>query len=308
MGLRPVHTEAIINEAFSPLNMRSDGSISFIRNFLKSALPALMPHKEVIMQSPGFFRSNALNRFRMRILRNVLFTAVAMLFLAMVCAALGGEFWEKTDYRKWSQDECNKMLEDSPWSKALVLQKVGIRDSTDKFASNSGQPYIKYQFQLRCALPVRQAIVRQSQFAQGYDGFSPELRQKFDKNAESFINMDFSNVVIVYVIYSANSQPKILEVTRYWQSKTTELLKNSVYLRGSKGERTSLIRYVPPEGGNQEFQFLFPRRIDDKPIIGSQDKSIQLEFEYPVVDAMGNGRGYMEFKTDKMVFDGKVAY
>jgi hypothetical protein len=260
------------------------------------------------MQSSRFSISNASNEFRLRLFRNVLSIVLPMLFLAAVCAAPGGEFWEKNAYRQWSQNECGKILEDSPWSKALTLLKVGIMDNINKSSSNSQQPYIKYQFQLRCALPVRQAMVRQMQFDQKYDSFSPELRQEFDKKAESFLTMDFSNVVIVYVTYTANSQPNALEVTRYWQSKTTELLKNSVYLRGSKSEKTPIVRFVPPQSGQQEFQFLFPRRIDGMPIIGPQDKFIRLEFEYPVVDGIGDGRGYMEFKTEKLVFSGNLAY
>jgi hypothetical protein len=110
------------------------------------------------------------------------------------------------------------------------------------------------------------------------------------------------------VTYSANSQPNTLEVTRYWQSQTTELLKNSVYLRGSKSDKVPIIRFVPPPSGQQEFQFLFPRQIDGKPIIGPQDKFIRLEFEYPVIDGIGDGKGYMEFKTEKMVIAGSFAY
>jgi hypothetical protein len=260
------------------------------------------------MQSSRFSTGNVSNEFRRRLLRNILSIALPVLFFAAVCSALGDEFWEKNDYLRWSQKECSKILEDSPWSKALTLLKVGIMDNINKSSSNSQQPYIKYQFQLRCALPVRQAMVRQMQFDQKYDSFSPELRQEFDKKAVSFLTMDFSNVVIVYVTYSTNSQLNALEVTRYWQSQTTELLKNSVYLRGAKSEKTPIIRFVPPQSGQQEFQFLFPRQIDGKPIVGSQDKFIRLEFEYPVVDGIGDGRGYMEFKTEKMVFAGNLAY
>jgi hypothetical protein len=260
------------------------------------------------MQPSRFSINNASNQFRRRLFRNILFIALPALFLVSICAAIGGEFWEKNDYRQWSQKECSKILEDSPWSKTLTLLKVGIMDNINKSSGNSQQPYIKYQFQFRCAAPVRQAIIRQMQFAQQYDSFSQELRQEFDKKAESFLTMDFSNAVIVYVTYSANSQLNALELTRYWQSKTTELLKNSVYLRGSKSDKTPIIRFVPPQSGQQEFQFLFPRQINGKQIMNPQDKFIRLEFEYPVIDGIGDGRGYMEFKTEKMVVAGNLAY
>jgi hypothetical protein len=285
-------------------------ALYLLLSFLDSAIPASNMYcaRRYQMQSSQFSTGNASNEFRRRLFQDILSIALPVLFLAAVCAASGGEFWEKNNYRKWSQKECNKMLEDSPWSKALTLSKVGIMDRLDKSGTSSQQPYIKYQFQFRCVSPVRQAIVRQMQFAQKYDSFTPELRQEFDKKAESFLTMDFSKSVIVYVAYSANSQPNALEVTRYWQSKTTELLKNSVYLRGSQSEKTPINLFVPPQSGEQEFQFRFPRQIEGKPIISPQDKFIRLEFEYPVVDGMGDGRGYMEFKTEKMVLSGSLAY
>ena len=39
-----------------------------------------------------------------------------------------------------------------------------------------------------------------------------------------------------------------------------------------------------------------------------QDKSLQLNFAYPVIGNMGDGKGYLEFKVDKKIFDGAVAY
>jgi hypothetical protein len=298
-----------VNKATFHLCSQADSSIYFICSF-DSAIPAANMHcaRRHKMQSSRFSIGSFSSEFQRRLLRHTLSITLLVLFLAAVCAAPGSEFWEKNDYQQWSQKECSKMLEDSPWSKTLALSKVGIMDKTGLSSSSSQQPYIKYQFQLRCAAPVRLAMVRQMQFAQKYDSFSPELRQEFDKKAESFLKMDFSNAVIVYVTYSTNSQPNALELNNYWQSKTTELLKNSVYLRGSQSEKTPLIRFVPPPSGQQEFQFIFPRQISGKPTIGPQDKFIRLEFEYPVVDGMGDGNGYMEFKTEKMVFAGNLAY
>jgi hypothetical protein len=53
-----------------------------------------------------------------------------------------------------------------------------------------------------------------------------------------------------------------------------------------------------------------------------QDKSLKLEFMYPIINCLGDpspgctpassqgtmGKGYLEFKVDKMIFDGAVSY
>jgi len=71
-----------------------------------------------------------------------------------------------------------------------------------------------------------------------------------------------------------------------------------VYLYGTKGDRVPLARFVPPQGAQRSFQLIFPRRYKDKEILRPEDKSLNLEFSGI----------YMEFKADKMQFNGKVEY
>lgn len=239
----------------------------------------------------------------------VLSTFLAILFLVSVSTSLGADFWEKKNYKEWSQKECTKLLEDSPWSKQFTLTRVTVMDdSTDRTSSDSQQPYIKYQVQFRSAMPVRQAIVRQMQLAQKYDSLAPEQKQQFDKSAEQFLAANMENAVVVYVTYATNSQPNDLELARYWQSQTTEVLKNYVYLTPGKGNKVYLGQYVVSQGGQRDFQFVFPRQVDGKPILNPTDKSLKLEFTLPVVGRMGDGRAFMEFKVEKMIFEGNIAY
>ena len=98
-----------------------------------------------------------------------------------------------------------------------------------------------------------------------------------------------------------------------------DLLKNTVFLRNSKGEQVALAKFIAPQGAERSFQFIFPRQINGKPFITPEDKSLQLEFSYPVIvkpggsennpnDKLGNGKGFLEFKPKKMVFQGNLAY
>jgi hypothetical protein len=233
-----------------------------------------------------------------------------LIFFACVQASLGADFWEKKEYTKWSAKECRKMLTDSPWAKEYKQQQVIVSSSgrADAMRGGESSPYVVYYMQLRSALPIRQAIVRQMQLAQDYDKLSNEQKQQFDNQTDGFLNANFDSVVVVYVTYGANIQQNDIQLSRHWQMQTTELLQNSVFLRGSEGDKVPIAGYAVESGDLREFQFVFPRKIDEKEILGPDDKSLQLEFSYPVVGGMGDGNGYLEFKTKKMKYNGKLEY
>ena len=250
-------------------------------------------------------------------MRKILCFALSAIFLAASSAAFGADFWENKQYEKWSQKECSKLLENSPWAQDLTLMDSGLQQSTQ--ASDDGQQfYIKYQMQFRSALPVRQALVRQMQIAQKYDSLKPEQQQQFDQGAKDFLST-IPNAVILYVTYATNSQSKSMELLNFWKAQTMDLLKNTVFLRNSKGDQVPLAQFVLSQGGDRSFQLIFPRELNGKPFIGPEDKSLMLEFSYPVVvkpggnennpnDKIGNGKGFMEFKPKKMLFQGNLAY
>jgi hypothetical protein len=246
-------------------------------------------------------------------MRKIFCFVLPVLFLAASPATFGADFWENKQYEKWSQKECQKLLEDSPWAQDFTLLDSGLQQSTK--ASDDGQQfYIKYQMQLRSALPVRQALVRQMQIAQKYDGLGPEQKQQFDQSANAFLSSSFPDAVILYVTYETNSQTKAMELSQHWQSQTTDLLKNSVYLRNSRGDKVAITQFNAAQGAERGFQFIFPRQINGQPLLSPEDKSLMLEFTYPVVKVpgtfndLGDGRGFMEFKPKKMVFQGNLVY
>src|SRR5579864_5600807 len=120
--------------------------------------------------------------------RNVF--AVLGILLVTVLTVQAEDFWVKKDWTKWSKDECNKMLQDSPWSKhwgkgevllsaALPSQQnnnptdaargasgtlggsnLGTTGAGQEGAGGDSQLELHYYVELRSALPVREAIVR----------------------------------------------------------------------------------------------------------------------------------------------------
>jgi hypothetical protein len=226
------------------------------------------------------------------------------LFLATIFAA---DFWEKKEYKEWTQKECAKVLQDSPWAQKMELTSVSVMDnSSSRTSTDGGQPSIKYWIQFRSALPIRQAMVRQGQIANKYETLSAEQKQAFDKQAEALLGGFPEDAVIVSVSYQTNDTTRDQELARWWQQKSTEQLKNQVYLSGNK-TKVPIARFAVAQGAERSFQFIFPREVDGKPVITPQDKSIKLEFPYPAM-GMGSGQAFQEFKVEKMIFGGNIAY
>lgn len=229
-----------------------------------------------------------------------------ILSLVAIPAVLSADFWEKKDYSEWKQRDCIKMLQDSPWAKTHRLSKAGLFSGNADSAAE--EPYIQYNIRLRSALPVRQATVRLSQIANKYDDLSAEQKQQFDKGAEGFLTTQYADIVIFHVEYSTNMYTQDLNFAKYWQTQTTDILKNSTFLYGTGGVKIPLLQYNVGQGAKREFQLIFPREYEGKPVITPEDKSLKLEFDCPSIGGIDGGRALIEFKVKNMVMDGKVIF
>jgi hypothetical protein len=250
------------------------------------------------------------------------------ILLAFIAAAQDGEFWQKKPYRRWSEAECRKMLEESPWARTHTLGQVYIEPlqspssprSNDPFQvpdpttgpvrsstadrAREQQPRISYVVQFRSALPVRQALVRMMQINQSYDQMPSEGKQKFDQNADAFLAKNLSDTVVLFVKFRSNVQEFLMELSRYWQAQTTQTLKNSVFLITSKGDKIPPMNYI---WAGTEFQLTFPREYNEQPVAVPGDKIIWLEFTHPRIRQQREARILLEFKLEKMVLAGSLA-
>jgi hypothetical protein len=216
----------------------------------------------------------------------------------------------KKDFTQWSEYDCRKLITDSPWTQKFTISQV-LMESTSTAGSERGReqnPQIEYLVQFRSALPVRRAMVRLAQIQAGYDRLAPEGRKQFDEQTRRFLEGAQGNSVVVHVTFTTNVQVDERELLRYWHSKTTESLRNFVFLIGAGGKKTELTSYLAGEGASRAFQFQFPRQVDGQPVIGPKDKTLAIEFVHPNIRNQGEQRVYVPFKVDKMTIDGEVFY
>lgn len=236
------------------------------------------------------------------------------LFLALVLLlgseAAAGEFWLEKDFRQWSEKECRKLLEDSPWARTYVLSRPFIEPVGTPTGErvHEASPRIEYRVQFRSALPVRQALVRLAQLQENYGALSAEERQRFDTESEKFLAASFPDTVLVHVAFSSNVPLYEQDLVRNWRSHTTDVLRNAVFLSGGKDKTARLLEFSMEEPQQQSFLLAFPRHQEGQPLISPADKRLVLEFIHPRIGVFDQTRVLMEFSARKMVVQDAVVY
>ncbi len=233
--------------------------------------------------------------------------------LGMALAAAAADFWEEKDYRAWSEKECRKMLENSPWGRSQTLSSVNVEligrerpDAAERGWESHTQ--VSYDVLLVSALPIRQAMVRATQVAQKYDRMGEEQKSGFDRSAERFLNQETSQVVVVRVAFKSNVQAYNRDLMVHWRRQPLESFRTHVFLIGGKGQRVSPQECIVSEGGEQWFQCIFPRTVEGVPVLAPEDKSLGVEFVHPTIRDMNEERLYFEFKAKNMLLNGALLY
>jgi hypothetical protein len=253
--------------------------------------------------------------------------SVCVALLAAVALPARAQFWEKKPWRQWSKQECDKMLTDSPWARKFTSTEVRIQASgirTGGTQERETQPTIEYIAHLRSALPVRQAVVRKMQIQTRYDRMSEAEKRSFDKQADDYLNQDFSNRVVVHIVYQSNITALQQGLDDTWRTSSTDLPADT-YLINPRGERVGLTRFIPPVPEAPEFELIFSKDVQGEPVITQTDKKFQVQL--PVINksnpasqtlltgqiafsstALAETRMLFEFDVQKMMYKGKLEY
>src|SRR5262249_5156326 len=147
--------------------------------------------------------------------------------VALVTASFAQGPWAKKDWKQWSKDDCKKVLEESPWAQRWSESNTKMANFATRTRGTSGvgsesELEVHYVVQLRSALPIRKAVVRQALIASGYDGMEPPKQKDMEKQTESFLNRAYDDVIVVHVIYGSNVQEYNRDLATFWQTRYPE--------------------------------------------------------------------------------------
>ena len=230
--------------------------------------------------------------------------AVTITVLAALTAS-ATDFWLSKDWHQWSKGDCESLLLESPWSHVWRYRA----EPWDPNMHEMGDQLF-FSIQLRSALPMRRAIVRQLQLDQKYDKMNQSSRNEFDAKAPPILNRSYDDIILIHVDFS--------------QSNGSDLLQNAIHnaiaagtltpsLVSEDGIQAEPLRVDISEKKTHTFDLVFPRIMDGAPIIKDRQKQFSVQFQSPQIlyfaDLhISSRRMRVDFDLSRMAVDGKLAY
>jgi hypothetical protein len=229
--------------------------------------------------------------------------AVTLMFVFVFIAVAGAQKKTKS-WDEWNEKEVQKMLNDSPWG-----QTQADTDTSEMFYSPNAQPAtsgarstegaynraisVNYRIRLLSAKPIRQA------FARNVGMKNPQLMDKL----RDFADQKSDQYIVVAVDYDSTDQRFSGKAMQAFNSAVTSALKNTTYIETNNGKRVFLQEYMAPIKDGMGAKFIFPRTLDDKPLVGPESGFLRFYSEVGASIKLN-----MRFKIADMRYDGNLEY
>jgi len=250
-----------------------------------------------------------------------------MVFLLIASTALG-EWWNDISYNKWSAEQADRILNNSPW---VGLAPAAPAKRSGSYALARYIP-IYYQVRLLTARPVREGILRLTLL--GVGSATIDIK-KINKNGnveydnetqQGLLNSYLKDVggqgYDQYIVLSLTlkeaywdrstpssnilvENPKYQELTNPEELSNIDIsrIKSDTILRTSKDRHVGLLTYIKPGEDRLGAKFCFPRNLTDgTPLVTEKDK--ELTFETRV----NNIKIKVKFDPRKMLYKGKLEF
>ena len=181
--------------------------------------------------------------------------------------------------------------------------------------------FINTVIQLRSALPIREALVRQLQLQKRYDKMNVQKKQEFDQQrAADLAPRPDRNLVVV--IYNSSTEPPAADhpITALGPDPPRQAalqladrtLILPIQINKVKYMSSSINEYM------NQFEYVFPRTISGRELFTKTDSSMTLKLGAPLVvdkktnkveqrDFQNSGFEYT-FKISDLIYKGKLEY
>jgi hypothetical protein len=240
-------------------------------------------------------------------MKSKMIALLAMLGFALVLYAADKPWTE------WTKKDAEKILTESNW--AQVQTETDISEPMYSPASRpvegvgalNQSTKLEYTICFLSARPIRHALLRLADLNPG-----KTTPAQLEKMREFVAGKEFEKVIVVAVDYASPDQRFFQTAHAQFSSAITSTLKNNTYLdiKGGKVPRVFLQEYKPKvPNENLGARFIFPRFIDDQPVIDANSSEIRFYAEFP--RPSGNNRPVkldMRFKVQKFMYEGKIEF
>jgi len=229
----------------------------------------------------------------------------------------------KQPYEKWSKEETQKVLNTSPWARTQELRlkfdkevqkAAGSYSGVSSAAAAQAQTEVStdipvdfvFTLRLRSALPIRQALVRLRNLETDIESMNKEQLAAFDKQTAGLLACPAceQNYVVTLSSKSRNSPGADAVFTLFKGARLADL-QRYVFIANERGERRTLIHFVPPKAPGEEATFFFPR-FDDKGslLLTPENKQLLVNLSDNRPTSVGN----FQVDVSNLLINGKVEF
>lgn len=196
---------------------------------------------------------------------------------------------EEESYDKWPLSKAVKILNASAWARHETFTKVvgGVGSGV------AGEKEIYNTFYVRflSARPIREAFTRIQQIQQEYDSLTEQERRHLDERLRAVLDLDVERWIIVSLGFRSNDPNEESLVRRFFESETTETMRNRAFLSTESLPQVGLAAYFSPVEESVGAKFVFPRHVNGEDIVGRKTERITFELlRAPGTDS-GSGQG-----------------
>jgi hypothetical protein len=229
--------------------------------------------------------------------RTAILNLSGVLFLAAISVPLASSIGNGA-YKDWTLEEALKLLNNSSWAQQETYTQVigGIGSGIQ------GEKEIYNTFFVRflSAAPIRQAYARIKQIHVGYDQLPEAEQGKIDREIRQGLELDVSEFIIVAVSIRSNNLNQQSRVNQFFLSHTAETLRTRVFLSTDSFPKLHPVAYYPPREESVGAKFVFPRKVDNIPVITASEEMVV--FELDVIGMEPDLRTI--FSVQEMMIDG----
>ena len=179
---------------------------------------------------------------------------------------------------------------------------VGASPGQADTAQNKDTGEVNYVVQIRSAAPIHEALIRQAQIDKQYDKMSDADKKAFDTQMDALYKVN-DDTIAVHVRYYANRDTLGSDLEKSWKSLPSDTVPVDMALISANGTKVTPLTFVADRDGKTEFDMTFPRKA-----FADGLKSFKLQIPHPALGDFGASKVFVEFKLDKMAFEGKPAF
>lgn len=239
-----------------------------------------------------------------------------VLFLALgTCLCLAGQTnprgklrpWEAKDWTQWTWEDCIAVLNYSPWSHVGNDIEIAPLGSTFTLV------------QLRSALPVRQALLRNLQIQKHYDKMDPQKRREFDEENSQQLSEEANDHVVILIDHDSDDSG---QRDSFEPDPPTQIALRIDGRTLVLPIQTRKVNYPPTKiefnARYNQFEYVFPRTVDSKPLLSPSNLFLGIYLGAPLIvdKKTGNAeqrdfresRGGFTFQTSDLMYKGKLEY